>query len=106
MFPGSLTFLCLLFSLTNYLFQYLVSHFYCVSHRLNFRARRDTGFYCLVVHDLGGVQVVLGTLLGVWKNLKNYQVTIFLSLFVTIFKRCSSFLQPSGLRCKNGSENF
>ena len=38
----------------------MVFNFRRVNHRLNVRVRRDTGFYLLVVHGLGGVQVVFG----------------------------------------------
>ena len=59
-FPGSLNFFCLRYSLTVYLHQCVVSNFYRANHRFNVRIRRDTGIYCLLVNDLGGVQVVLG----------------------------------------------
>ena len=45
----------------------MVFNFRRVNHKLNVRVSRDTGLYLLVVHGLGGVQVVLGA-----KKLKFY----------------------------------
>ena len=49
----------MLYSLTDLYIQNEVSKFYCVNHKLNVHGHEDTGIYCLAVHDLGGVQVLL-----------------------------------------------
>ena len=56
---GNLSFLCMLYSLTDHYIQNEVSKFYRVNHNLNVRGHDDMGIYRLAVHDLGGVQVVL-----------------------------------------------
>ena len=80
----------------GYLFQCVVYHrVWC---RLNVRVRRDRGVYRLLVYDLDGVQVVLGVKsLGRLEKLLIYN----LCFFVTIFKRCCSFLQFSALMCRS-----
>ena len=97
-FPDSLNFLCLLHSVMGYLFQCVVFIFFRVNRKLNVRVRRDTGIYRLVVKDIDCVQVVLcvQSLAG----LKNINLR-FVLLIVTIFKRCKTFLPPSGLRSKS-----
>ena len=37
----------------------MVSNFLCAIDKLNVRVRHDIGIYCLVIHDHGGVQVML-----------------------------------------------
>ena len=74
-----------------------------VNHSLNVRVRRDTGFYLLVVHSLGGVQVVFGAQsLEKFENLLIYNFRYS----VTFVKRYSSFSKSLGLKCKRLSITF